>query len=828
MVDIPGTPLTDATEEDRFHTIRVEALAKHHDVLLSALQEIADGTLKNLLVIMPPGAAKSTYCSVVFPAWLMAIKPREQIVLASYASEIASKQGRRGRQLVKSKGYQALFPDCQLSTDSSAADRWSLTNASELMAAGILAGMTGNRANGIIVDDPVAGREEAESETIRKKTREAYLDDLCTRLKPYGWKIIMLTRWHQADLAGTILPERWNGESGDILCRDGQMWRVIRIPAQADRADDPIGRKIGEYLWPEWFPAAHWQPFKRNVRTWTSLYQGVPVPDEGDYFKAEWLRTVDVLPDRATLKVYGGSDYAVTANGGDYTVHAVVGIDPENRMYLLDLWRGQSSSDVWVDAFCDLVAKWKPIGWAEEGGQIKSGVGPFLLRRMMERKTYVHRESFPTRGDKSVRAQSIRGRMAMLGLYMKADAPWRADLVSEMLSFPVGVHDDVCLAEGTLITMADGSTKAIEHVEVGDQVATPLGPCAVEASEVTNEAAQVYRVRTSCGREIIATGNHPMFVEGKGFVRVDALGMMDQLRLEPSCSADQARPRFWNIEGSVIGATRTASTFIIASISTGLSRGAGFFTGTSGKTASAPSRMGMTSTTRTRTPATTIRSILSALPSWSIGTGIRLLATRLKETASISTAFGTRLLSGTQPPKGWHGTPHTVERLGWAASETLTPRFVRLVPLHSMQHLSGPGFVHAAASNAGRAAVHQDADDILANAKRWLASVAIGSSSPTGLTPQLTAPKPAGCVIAKEALSERVRVRNLTVSRAHVYYANGILTHNCDALGLVGQLLDKMQAGKALEPDRPKPTAKVGQIYLPGAPTPVTSKRKNW
>lgn len=455
MVDIPGAPLTEDPDEDQFHTIRIEALADHHDLLLGSLQEIADGTLKNLMVIMPPGSAKSTYCSVVFPAWLMAISPRMQIILASYASDIAAKQGRRGRQLVKSKGYQALFPDCQLSPDSTAADRWSLTNFSEFMAGGILAGITGNRANGVIVDDPVAGREEAESETTRKKTADAYLDDLCTRLKPYGFKIIMLTRWHQGDLAGGILPEDWNGQSGDILCRDGEVWRVIRIPAKADRADDPIGRKIGEFLWPEWFPPEHWAPFMRNVRTWTSLYQGIPAPAEGDYFKAEWLRTVDSLPARQTLKVYGASDYAVTADGGDYTVHVVVGIDPENRMYLLDLWRGQASSDVWVEAFCDLVEKWRPIGWAEESGQIKSGVGPFLLRRMADRRAYVYREVFPTRGDKAIRAQSIRGRMAMLGLYIERDATWRTDLISELMSFPVGVHDDQADALGLVGQLLD-------------------------------------------------------------------------------------------------------------------------------------------------------------------------------------------------------------------------------------------------------------------------------------------------------------------------------------------------------------------------------------
>lgn len=411
----------------------------------------------------------STYCSVVFPAWLMAIRQRTQVILASYASEIAAKQGRRGRQLVKSKGYQALFPDCQLSPDSSAADRWNLTNQSEFMAGGILAGVTGNRADGIIVDDPVAGREEAESDTIRKKTASAFLDDLCTRLKPYGFKIIMLTRWHESDLAGGILPENWKGESGDIKCRDGETWRVIRIPAQADRADDPIGRPVGEYLWKEWFPESHWQPFKRNARTWSSLYQGLPTPAEGDYFKQEWIRPVERMPPRETLKIYGGSDYAVTKDGGDWTTHLVLGVDPLNRLWLLDLWRKQTASDQWVASFCDMVLKWKPIGWAEETGQIKSGVGPFLEQEMLRRRALVYREQFPTRGDKSVRAQSIRGRMAMDGLYVPADAPWLADFISELLSFPAGVHDDQVDALGLVGQLLD-------RMEKGRPVNTNPGP----------------------------------------------------------------------------------------------------------------------------------------------------------------------------------------------------------------------------------------------------------------------------------------------------------------------------------------------------------------
>jgi len=167
------------------------------------------------------------------------------------------------------------------------------------------------------------------------------------------------------------------------------------------------------------------------------------------------LKPYDKAPARDTLRIYGGSDYAVTADGGDYTVHVVVGIDPEDNIYLLDLWRKQASSDEWIEAFCDLVKEWKPIGWAEEQGQIRAGIGPFLDKRSRERNAYVARDQFPTRGDKAVRAQSIRGRMALGGLYVPHAAQWYAELRSELLSFPAGKHDDQVDALGLVGQLLD-------------------------------------------------------------------------------------------------------------------------------------------------------------------------------------------------------------------------------------------------------------------------------------------------------------------------------------------------------------------------------------
>jgi predicted phage terminase large subunit-like protein len=402
--------------------------ARHHRLIIEKLEAVARGEILRLALFMPPGSAKSTYTSILFPPWLLAQDPKALILAASHTTELAERWGRRVRNIIADHGLELKI---RLSDDNQAANRWSIKGGGEYYAAGANVGIAGFRALYGLIDDPIRSRQDADSLLVRDRLWDWYLNDFRPRLVPGARQVLIQTRWHEDDLAGRLL--------------NHEKWDVVSLPALA-KPDDPLGRDVDEPLWcdDDYGYGAQLLSLRDTTppRIWSALYQQAPAPDEGDFFKEEWLKPRDIVPHHSTLRVYGGSDYAVTADGGDYTVHVVVGIDHLNNMYLLDIWRRQASADVWVDAFCDLCQKYRPLEWAEEPGQIKSGVGPFLEKRMRARRVYVNRRTFTSRGDKAVRARSIQGRMALDGLYYPKNANWVSDFLAELLSFPAAKHDD--------------------------------------------------------------------------------------------------------------------------------------------------------------------------------------------------------------------------------------------------------------------------------------------------------------------------------------------------------------------------------------------------
>lgn len=460
LVDIPTVPLTDDADEDRFSMMKIGRLAAHHQLVLQKLQLVEAGVIPNLMVLMPPGSAKSTYVDVVFSPWFMARKQRRNVILASYASDIAAKQGRRARALIKSPSFSRLI-GLGLSAESSAADQWALTNGSEFMAGGLLSGLTGNRAHLGILDDPIRGREQAESDTIRNKTWDAYIDDFCSRLIPGAPQIMMLTRWHQDDPAGRILPEDWDGESGVFAGRDGRTWHVVCLPAIADRADDPLGRQIGETLWPEWFSLDHWKPFQQNRRSWFSLYQQKPSPDEGTYFQKAWFRRYRRGSEPRVMNYYMTSDHAPAGTDkSDYACVRVWGVDARGDVYLIDGFREQMTMNKLADEALGnteraktgevkpedvrtgLVKKYRPLAWFPEDDNNWKSVAGFVTAAMRREKAFVRIEPISPHGnDKTIKAQSFQG-MAANGSVWLPEGPEGDDVLDQYAKFPTAKHDD--------------------------------------------------------------------------------------------------------------------------------------------------------------------------------------------------------------------------------------------------------------------------------------------------------------------------------------------------------------------------------------------------
>ena len=292
----------------------------------------------------------------------------------------------------------------ELADDSQSAGRWSLKSGGSVFAVGAGGADVGQRADAVLIDDPLRGREEAHSDTAREKLYEWYISDLLTRLRP-GGKILPIVPAGEDDCLVASRTGRYGHQSPGP--EDGD----ARGPRRVSRLGS-TPTTYGEFL--------RAQREAQLPSNWSALFQGRPAPEEGDFFRAEFFRPRAAA--REQLHIYGASDYAVSAGRGDYTVH--VARLPDGTLILLDCWRRQAGTDDGVEAFLDLCKQWKPIGWAAEKGQLANAIEPFLRQRQRERNVPAAMEMFPTKGDKSVRCQSIRGRLALSGMLVPMQAEW--------------------------------------------------------------------------------------------------------------------------------------------------------------------------------------------------------------------------------------------------------------------------------------------------------------------------------------------------------------------------------------------------------------------
>lgn len=421
--------------------------ARHQRILDEHLEAVERGEIDRLMVFMPPRHGKSEKTSKRFPAWYLGRNPKRQVIAASYNSDLATDFGREVRNIMAGPEFGDVYPGVRLRQDSKAADRMNTSHGGAYFAVGVGTATTGRGAHLGLIDDPFKDREDADSENQREKVWNWYRSTFYTRLMPGGAVVLVQTRWHEDDLAGRLLELQGRKE-------DGGEWTVLDLPAIQD----------GKALWPEWYDLPALQRIKATIgpREWSALYQQRPQPDEGTFFQRDWLREWDSKPK--SLNVYGSSDYAVTEGDGDYTVHQVWGVDADGALYRLGGWRGQTSSDKWIEAKLDLIKQHKPFAWFGEAGVIQKAVEPMLKRRMNERKVYCRLEWLPSIHDKPTRARGFQARAAMGKVRFEPGAD-----VSEYLAFPAGKHDDEVDASSLMGRALDMAHPAIVSAKLSEQ-----------------------------------------------------------------------------------------------------------------------------------------------------------------------------------------------------------------------------------------------------------------------------------------------------------------------------------------------------------------------
>ena len=383
---------------------------------------------------MPPGGAKSTYGSVLFPAWYLAQDEAGSVLNASHGVTLAERFARKVRNLVTE--HSALL-GYGVASDNHAAGRWETSRGHEFYAAGVGTGIAGFRAKLGIIDDPVASREDADSERIRETTWNWYNDDFSNRLIPGAIELIIMTRWHEDDLAGRLI-----NRNDDIPTK------ILSLPAEAGQ-DDPLGRKPGEFLWEGEYGFADRLREKKatsDPRSWASMYQQNPVPDKGLFLDVGLIKR-EAPPPTSELRIFAASDYATKDGGGDYTVHVIGGLDKNDRLHILDLWRKQTETDVWVDQWFNMGKAWKPLEWGEEAGVIIKAVEPQMKARLRQAKeagdaVHISREQYPSIKDKPTRARTLQARIAQGNLCIPKDAHWADMCMAEIAKFPAAKYDD--------------------------------------------------------------------------------------------------------------------------------------------------------------------------------------------------------------------------------------------------------------------------------------------------------------------------------------------------------------------------------------------------
>lgn len=433
-------------------------------MVAEGLDRVLAGTCRRLMIFMPPQNGKSELTSRRFPAFVLGKKPDTRIIACSYSFSLAQGMSRDVQKIIDSREYQQLFPETHLAEGKDPEKRTQgqfdvVGHRGYYLAAGIDGGVTGMTSDIGIIDDPIKNRAEAESDAYRENVWEFYKSAFATRqFGTEGAIILLMTRWHEDDLAGRLMA--LSNENPDA-----DRWEIISLPAIAEARVEGDPRQIGDALWPEKYPL---QELKRRRAgmgeyDWSGLYQQRPSPSGGGLFKEEWFagRVLHVEP--AFMRVCRGWDTAGTENDGDWTCGVKIGeefiriestgeLNSTGRFVVLDVVREQLGPDG-VDKLIRLTADIDGVVCAQREEKEGGSAGAAVIAARTKTLVGIDYAGVQISGSKITRSKPFRAQCEAGNVYLLFGT-WNREYVKELCGFPTGKHDD----------QVDGSSCAFNSV----------------------------------------------------------------------------------------------------------------------------------------------------------------------------------------------------------------------------------------------------------------------------------------------------------------------------------------------------------------------------
>lgn len=430
---------------------------RHHEIIAEAFERVNNGSLKRLIICMPPRHTKSEFGSFLLPAWFLGNHPSKKVIQASHTAELAVGFGRKVRNLVDTERYAGVFPDLKLQADSKAAGRWNTSAGGDYFAIGISGAVTGKGADVLIIDDPHSEQEAALAEVnpeIYDKTYEWFTSGPRQRLQPGGAIVIIMTRWSKRDLVGRVLEA--------AAQRGGEDWEVIEFPAIL-----PSGKPT----WPEFWPLSELQALKEELPNskWQAQYQQQPTSDTSAIIKREWWqRWPNDDPPRIEFTLQSWDTAFEKSQRSDYSALTTWGVfyrdDPDTgtkqaNIILLNAYRERMEFPRLKQKVLQEYKEWEPDSIIIE----KKASGAPLIYEL--RSMGIPVQSFtPTKGNDKISRLNAVSDIFASGMVWAPNTSWAEEVIEEVASFPAGQFDDY----------VDSTSQALHRFRQGGYVGTIL------------------------------------------------------------------------------------------------------------------------------------------------------------------------------------------------------------------------------------------------------------------------------------------------------------------------------------------------------------------